>query len=185
MITLSKDLLVNRFIRISTFMMMLFSLVMVSRGARSSQLAVIDKKSLSGDQGWDYLTFDSAARRLYISRGDHVAVIDADTLNSITDIKETDGVHGIALARPLKKGFTSNGKSSTVTVFDLETSNPLLVVKTGERPDAIVFEPKTQQVLSFNGGSHDSTIIDAKSGKVLARFHSAESPSSRWQMVTA
>lgn len=119
-----------------------------------------------GEGGWDYLTVDPAARRLYISRGTHVMVLNADTGASVGDIPNTNGVHGIAFAPKLGRGFTSNGRDNSVTIFDLKTLKAIGRVAVGQRPDTIIFDPKTQRVFTFNGGSDDATAIDARSGKV-------------------
>lgn len=123
---------------------------------------------VGGDGGWDYLTADANARRLYISRGTHVIVLDLDSGKMVGDIPDTQGVHGIALAPDLGRGFTSNGREGTVTIFDIQTLKPTGErVKVGENPDAILYDPATKRVFTFNGRSHDSTAIDAASGKVL------------------
>jgi DNA-binding beta-propeller fold protein YncE len=122
---------------------------------------------LGGEGGWDYLTMDSTARRLYISRFTHVIVIDADSGKSVGEIADTPGVHGVALAPELGRGFTSNGREGTVSIFDIKTLATSSKVKVGENPDAILFDPATKRVFTFNGRSHDSTAIDAASGKVL------------------
>jgi DNA-binding beta-propeller fold protein YncE len=122
---------------------------------------------LGGEGGWDYLTLDSASRRIYISRSTHVIVIDADSGKSVGDIPDTPGVHGIALATDLGRGFTSNGREGMVTIFDLENLKPLGKIKVGDNPDAILYDPVTQRVFTFNGRSHDATAIDAAKGTVL------------------
>jgi len=123
---------------------------------------------VGGEGGWDYLTADASARRLYISRSTHVIVLDLDSGKNVGDIPDTQGVHGIALAADLGRGFTSNGREGTVTIFDLQTLKPIGErVKVGENPDAILYDPATKRVFTFNGRSHDSTAIDAASGKVL------------------
>ena len=123
---------------------------------------------LGGEGGWDYLTADASARRLYISRGTHVIVLDLDSGKTVGDIPETQGVHGIALAPDLGRGFTSNGREGTVTIFDIQTLKPIgEKVKVGENPDAILYDPATKRVFTFNGRSQDATAIDAASGKVL------------------
>jgi len=94
-------------------------------------------------------------------------VLDADSGKSVGDIPDTPGVHGIALAPELGKGFTSNGREGTVSVFDIKTLVPTGKVKVGDNPDAILYDPATQRVFTFNGRSQDSTAIDAASGKVL------------------
>lgn len=123
---------------------------------------------LGGDGFWDYLTLDSDARRIYISHSTHVMVLDADTYKVVGDIPNTPGVHGIALAPELGRGFTSNGQASTVTIFDLKTLKVLGEVKTtGQNPDAIAYDPSNKRVFTFNGRSGNSTVIDAAKGTVV------------------
>jgi DNA-binding beta-propeller fold protein YncE len=128
---------------------------------------VLKTYKLGGDGGWDYLTVDSSAHRLYISRATHVMVIDTESGKQIGDIADTPGVHGIALAKDLGRGFTSNGREGTVSMFDLETLKTSSKIKVGDNPDAILYDPATQRVFTFNGRSHDSTVIDAAKGTVL------------------
>jgi DNA-binding beta-propeller fold protein YncE len=123
---------------------------------------------IGGEGGWDYLTVDSEAGRVYISRGTHVMVMDAGTGKVEGDIPNTDGVHGIALAPELNRGFISDGRSSEVTVFDLQTLKTLDTVKvTGQNPDCIVYDPASKRVFTFDGRSGNSTVINAATGKVL------------------
>ncbi|MDL2717207.1 MAG: YncE family protein [Acidobacteriota bacterium] len=123
---------------------------------------VVTSFPVGGDGGWDYLTVDAATRRVFVSRGAHVAVLDADSGKVVGDIPGTEGVHGIALAPDLKKGFTSNGRAGTVTVFDLGTLAATSTIKvTGENPDAILYEPVTKRVFTFNGRGKNVTAIDA------------------------
>lgn len=128
---------------------------------------VIKTYKLGGEGGWDYLNLDSSSRRLYISRATHVIVIDADSGKPVGDIPDTPGVHGIALAPELGRGFISNGREGTVTIFDLESLKLITKVKAGDNPDAILYDPATKRVFTFNGKSHDSTAIDAAKGTVL------------------
>src|SRR6201993_1173395 len=129
---------------------------------------VVTTYKVGGDGGWDYLTADARARRLYISRGTHVIVLDLDSGKNVGDIPDTPGIHGIALAADLGRGFTSNGREGTVTIFDINTLAPIgSKVRVGENPDAILYDPVTKRVFTFNGRSHDSTAIEAASGKVL------------------
>ena len=145
------------------------SLAAVAVAAAGPGYHVVKTYKVGGDGGWDYLTVDASARRFYISRGTHVIVLDADSGKNVGDIPDTSGVHGIALAPELGKGFVSNGREGTVTVFDLKTLAPSgSKIKVGENPDAILYEPATKRVFTFNGRSQDSTAIDAASGKVLA-----------------
>jgi hypothetical protein len=128
---------------------------------------VVTTYKVGGEGGWDYLTADASARRLYISRGTHVIVLDLDSGKNLGNIPDTPGVHGIALAPELGRGFTSNGREGTVSIFDIKTLALISKVKVGENPDAILFDPATKRVFTFNGRSQDSSAIDAVSGKVL------------------
>ena len=123
---------------------------------------------LAGDGGWDYLAVDPAARRLYVSRATHVAVVDLTRDSVVGDIPNTLGVHGIAVVPELGRGFTSNGRDSSVTVFDLQTLAPLATVAvTGRNPDAIIFDPVSRRVFTFNGGGANATALDAATGTVV------------------
>jgi DNA-binding beta-propeller fold protein YncE len=132
-------------------------------------LHVLKTFPLDGDGGWDYLKLDPDSRRLYISRSTHVMVIDADSGKSVGDIADTPGVHGIALAPDLGRGFTSNGREGTVSIFDLSTLKTIKKVQVGDNPDAILFDPATKRVFTFNGRSQDSTAIDAATGEVVGK----------------
>ena len=121
-----------------------------------------------GEGGWDYLAADTAGHRLYISRATHVMVIDTDRDSVVGDIGDTPGVHGIAIANLLGRGFISNGRDSSVTVFDLKTLAPVARVRsTGRNPDAILYEPSTRRVFTFNGGSGTATAIDAVTNAIV------------------
>ena len=122
---------------------------------------------VAGDGFWDYLTADNDARRLYISHGTRVQVMDTDTYAIVGEIPDTEGVHGIALARELNRGFTSNGRANTVTIFDLKTLKTIGTAKAGTNPDAIVYDSVTQRVFTMNGRSHDATAIHAADGVVV------------------
>jgi len=143
------------------------SLAAVALAATGTGYHVTATYKLGGEGGWDYLLTDPDARRVYISRGTHVMVIDADSGKAVGDIADTQGVHGIALAPELGKGFTSNGREGTVSVFDIKTLAVSGKVKVGDNPDAILYDPATKRVFTFNGRSQDSTVIDGASGKVL------------------
>jgi DNA-binding beta-propeller fold protein YncE len=128
------------------------------------------KLNLGGEGGWDYLIFDSQRRRVFISRGTHTLVVDAAG-KKVGDIPKTQGVHGIALAPELNRGFTSNGGANTVTMFELSSLKTIheLDVK-GQNPDAILYDPASRRVFTFNGRSHDATAIDAKSGDIAGNI---------------
>jgi DNA-binding beta-propeller fold protein YncE len=122
---------------------------------------------VGGPGKWDYCVVDSAGRRLYVSHSTHVVVLDADSGAIVGDIPSTPGVHGIALALDLGRGFTSNGKANTVTVFDLKTLKTISTVKAGGvNPDAIYYDAGSKRVFAFNGRSANATAIDAADGKV-------------------
>src|SRR5215472_11752992 len=136
--------------------------------AAGSGYHVTQTYKVGGEGGWDYLTVDASARRLYISRGTHVMVLDTDSGKTVGDVADTQGVHGIALAPDLERGFTSNGREGTVTIFDIKSMAPIGdKVKTGDNPDAILYDPASKRVFTFNGRSQDSTAIDGATGKVL------------------
>jgi DNA-binding beta-propeller fold protein YncE len=115
---------------------------------------------IGGEGGWDFLEVDAVDRKLYISRGTRVLVMDLATEKIVGEIPDTPGVHGIAFVQDLGRGFTSNGGDSTVTVFDLKTQKTLGKVKANGRPDIICFEPVSRRVLTFNHGSNDISAID-------------------------
>jgi DNA-binding beta-propeller fold protein YncE len=148
-----------------------FVLLSLTAFAADPGLHVIKTYKLGGEGGWDYLKADPDSRRLYISRATHVIVIDMDSGKPVGDIPDTLGVHGIALAPDLGRGFTSNGREGTVTIFDLKTLAPISKVKSvGENPDAILFDPATKRVFTFNGRSHDSTVLDAATGEIVGKI---------------
>ncbi len=127
---------------------------------------LIKKIALGGPGRWDYLTLDSAARRLYITRETRVVVMNVDTGQVVGEVKDTPGVHGVAIAPELGRGFTSNGCVGTATIFDLKTLQVLAQVKTGLNPDAIVYDPFSKYVFTFNGESTNATVFDARNAKV-------------------
>jgi DNA-binding beta-propeller fold protein YncE len=143
------------------------SLLATLSPAADSGYHVVKTYKLGGEGGWDYLNLDSSSRRLYISRATHVIVIDADSGKPVGDIPDTPGVHGIALAPELGRGFVSNGREGTVTIFDIDSLKLIAKVKVGDNPDAILYDPATKRVFTFNGKSQDSTAIDAAKGTVL------------------
>ena len=128
---------------------------------------VVDRYAIGGTEGWDYVSIDSSARRLYVSHGTKVEVLDADSGKAVGVIENTPGVHGIALATGLNRGFTSNGKEDKVSIFDSETLKPIEKIDVGKGPDGIFFDAGSKRVFTNNHGSHDITAIDAASGKVV------------------
>ena len=131
---------------------------------------------IAGDGGWDYVTVDGAARRVYVSHGTEVVVLDADSCEVVGKIAELKGVHGIAVAPELGRGFISNGQRNDVTIFELKTLKAVGTVETGKNPDAIIFDPATQRVFAFNGRSNNATVIEAKDGKVAGTIELGGKP---------
>lgn len=140
--------------------------VALSTSFAADGYSVIKKIPIPGTGGWDYLTVDEAARRLYVSHGTLVEVIDIDALTVVGSIPKTPGVHGIAIAPESGRGFVSNGQANNVTVFDLKTLKAITDVPTGQKPDGIIYDPATSRVFAFNGGSNSVTAIDAATAKV-------------------
>ena len=127
---------------------------------------LLKKIPLGGEGFWDYLNFDSPTRRLFISRATKVIVLDVDSGKVVGEIPNTEGVHGIALAPELGRGFTSNGRAGTITIFDLKTLQIIGSAQAGTNPDAIVYDPASKRVFAMNGRSKNSTAIDAATGTV-------------------
>ena len=148
--------------------LILFACLILLGASNSSNggYTVIRKIPIPGQGSWDYLTVDDAARRLYVSHGTQVEVLDLDSGAIVGKIENTLGVHGIAIAADLGRGFVSDGQSSTVTIFDLKTLKTIAEVPTGKKPDAIIYDSATSRIFAFNGGSNSATVIEAKDGKV-------------------
>jgi YVTN family beta-propeller protein len=130
---------------------------------------LVDRSTIGGGGGWDFITFDPRGERLFIARGDRVQVWSAREKRVVAEIPGTEGVHGIALAHDLNRGFTTNGRSNSVTVFALDDLRTIRTIAVpGRNPDAVVYDPSAQRLYSFNGASHDATVIDANSLQVVA-----------------
>ncbi|MDE3180743.1 MAG: YncE family protein [Acidobacteriota bacterium] len=139
-----------------------------AQAAQAVNYHIIKRVTLGGAGFWDYMGFDNANRHLFVSHGTHVMVVDADTFKVVGDIPDTPGVHGIAVAPRLNRGFISDGGADQVTVFNLKTLKTVGVVKvTGHNPDCIVYDPASERVFTFNGRSDNSTAIDARTDKVV------------------
>jgi YVTN family beta-propeller protein len=134
---------------------------------------ILSEIQIGGEGGWDYLTVDSAARRLYVSHATHVVVVDLDSNKVVGDIPDTPGVHGIAIASELGKGFISNGRGNNVTIFDVKTLKASGTVPTGENPDDITYDKITSRVFAFNGRS------TRRPARLPRRFRCRASRSSR------
>jgi YVTN family beta-propeller protein len=129
---------------------------------------VIDQWKIGGDGGWDDLTADGQAHRLYLTHGQRVDVVDTQTGKLAGAITGLHGTHGVALDTAGKFGYISDGGGNAVVVFDRTTLATVATIAAGTGPDAIVFEPVTQTVWAFNGRSKDVTVIDAATRKVVA-----------------
>lgn len=152
----------------SAFVTGLFALLVAAAMAASAPgYHIVNSWKLGGEGGWDYLKVDSNARRLYISRATKVVVVDVDSGKTVGEIPDTPGIHGVAVVPEIGKGFTSNGREDTVSVFDLQSLKTLNKIKVGNRPDAIWYDPATKRVFTFNAGSQDATAIDPAKGEVV------------------
>jgi DNA-binding beta-propeller fold protein YncE len=155
------------------FAIFLFCLLASASGRAAAQsdggsgYHLIKKVKLGGSGGWDYLEVDPATHRLFITRATHVIVVDPDQGKIIGDVPDTQGVHGIAFADEFNKGFTTNGRSSTSTIFDLTSLKATGNAPTDKDPDGLIYDPFSKRAFSFNGDANSSTAIDAASGKVV------------------
>jgi hypothetical protein len=127
---------------------------------------LLKKVTLGGAGGWDYLEVDPSSHRVFISRGTHVTVFDPAQEKIVGDILDTNGVHGVAIAGDLNRGFTSNGRAASSTIFDLTSLKMIGSVTTDRGPDGIIYDPFAQRAFTFNGNSRSATAIDASSGSV-------------------
>ena len=157
----------------------LIATAVIYAAPQASGYHVIKRMPVGGEGGWDYLLIDSDTHRLYIARGSHFQVVDVTTGKVIGDIEvaNTKNSHGIALAKDLGKGFTSNGDANTVSVVDLNTLKATSVIDIpGKDPDSIRYDPATKRVFTFNGKSMDSTVIDATTNKVIGTVKLGDKP---------
>lgn len=135
----------------------------------AENVRVLSQMHLGGNGGWDYLSIDAPRHHLFVSRGDRVLVVDIKTAKQIATVSDTQGVHGIAIAQDLHRGFTSDGKTDSVSSFDLNTLKAGAVIKgTGEKPDAIAYDPSSHHVFTLNGKGHSASVIDPATNKVIA-----------------
>jgi len=157
-----------------SFLLLSFLLVLVSGSGifgqtSKSEYSILNKIHLPGDGGWDYLSVDEAAGRLFVSHGTVVQVVDIKTGQLSGTIKETPGVHGIAIAQDLNKAFISVGRNASVKVIDLKTLALITDIKvTGENPDAIMYDQFSKKVFVFNGRTSNATVLDAATNAVSA-----------------
>ncbi len=138
---------------ITSILMGFCSVALVFQSA--SNYRVMGRYPVPGDGGFDYVTLDSSARRLYLSHATQVDVLDADTGKVVGTIPDTPGIHGVALAPAFKHGFTSNGRENKVSMFDPSTLQLIKKIDVGKGPDGIYYEPGSKRVFTNNHGSHD------------------------------
>ena len=146
---------------------LMIAMLCMSVDMHAATYKVETRYPIGGTEGWDYITVDSSARRLYVSHGTRVDVLDADTGKAIGVIENTPGVHGIAIASNVDHGFTTNGKENKVSMFDTKTLALIKKIDVGAKPDGIHFDKATGRVFTNNHGSHDITAIDPDSGTVV------------------
>jgi YVTN family beta-propeller protein len=145
--------------------------------AETAGLQMLQRWKVGGDGGWDYLIADPDKPRLFISRGTHVDVMSTESGKLIGSIPDTQGVHGIALAKGLNRGYSSNGRANSVTAFELDSLKVIQEAKIpGANPDAILYEPTGRHVFTFNGASKDVTVLDGSSLAVIATIPVPDKP---------
>lgn len=157
--------------------LLLCSVLTLNAQSVKSEYKISNQIHLEGDGGWDYLTVDAPNNRVFVSHSTMVQVVDLNNGKLLATIADTKGVHGIALATDMNKGFISCGRDSSVVVFDLVSYKVIEKVKvTGVNPDAILYDPYKKIVFTFNGRSSDATVLDAVTNKVIATIPLAGKP---------
>ncbi len=154
-------------VRISLILLAAAVVLMTATAAAGADYKLTKTWKLGGDGWWDDLTVDSDGHRLFISRATRVMVIDTESGKQVGEIPDTAGVHGIALDEEIGRGFTSNGREDTVSVFDLKSLTVEIKIKVGSGPDAILYDPYSKRVFTFNGKGLDATAVDASKGEVV------------------
>ncbi len=145
--------------------------------AADAKMEVLQRWKIGGEGGWDYLTLDSGSQRLFITRANRVDVISTETGKLLGSVPTAQGVHGVALAKELNRGYASNGRSNSVTAFALDTLKVIQEAKIpGGNPDAILYEPTGKHVFTFNGMSKNVTVLDATSLAVVATIPVPDKP---------
>ncbi len=137
-------------------------------GQGKSGFHVVRTIPVGGEGGWDYITYDTGSHRLFASHGNQVMVVGAESGAVTGTIPNTPGVHGIAVAEGLGKGYISSGRANLVTVFDLRSLRMLKEVPVGQNPDAILYDPFTRRVFAFNGRSRSASVLDCGLDSVIA-----------------
>ncbi|MFY9844453.1 MAG: YncE family protein [Terriglobales bacterium] len=157
-------------------LILLAAMVALAAVGAYADYKVVKTWKIGGDGGWDYLTAESAGHRLFISRSTRVMVIDTQSGKTAGEVPDTAGVHGIALDYDIGRGFTSNGREDTVSVFDLKSLAVEKKIKVGSGPDAILYDPFSKRLFTFNGKGHDTTAVDAAKGEVAGKLELGGKP---------
>lgn len=152
----------------TALLLLILGLATASFAQQKNDLHILNTFKIKGNGGWDYLSVDQQYQNLYISHSNQVNIINKNTGDSTGIIPNTQGVHGIAISNTFGKGYTSNGKSGTCTVFNLATAGLIGQITVGQNPDAIFFDDFSKKVIVFNGESMDASIIDPVTDKVIA-----------------
>jgi DNA-binding beta-propeller fold protein YncE len=155
---------------LAIFAAITLSTVCVSNSRADGPYHFLGEIPVGGEGGWDYLSIDPAARRLYATHATKIVVIDIDKQQVVGEIADTPGVHGFALAPELQRGFSSNGREAKSSIVDLASLKTLSKVDTGENPDAIVYDAGRQEVYTFNGHGESATVFSAKTGNVITNI---------------
>jgi len=158
---------INRFL-FGNISAVLFSFIAVGTCQTQPQYHLLKEIPVGGEGGWDYCSVDSAAGRLYVSHASKVVVIDLESDKVVGEITNTPGVHGLAPAPDLGKGFVSCGRENKCAIVNLKTLEILSKVDTGQNPDGMLYEPEQKEAYMFNGRDNSATVIDAQTGKVVA-----------------
>lgn len=141
-----------------------------AQNAGASGYHLLKTIAVPGETFWDYLKFDPSTRQLFISRGDHVAVVNVDTGKLVADIGGMQGIHGIVLAPEFDRGFVTDGRGAKVWIFDLKTLEVTGSAPADPDADGVVYDPASKRVFTMNGDSKTSTVVDAATGKTLGKI---------------
>jgi DNA-binding beta-propeller fold protein YncE len=147
-----------------------------AQDAPSGGYKILQKVSLPGDGGFDFLVVDSDSRRVYITHNDSVQVLDADSLKLVGTIENVPHPHGVVILPDLGKGYATSGEPGSVVVFDLKTLKRLSEISTSKDTDVIIYDPATQKVITFDGDSQNATVIDPATDKVVQTVDLGGSP---------
>ena len=157
-------------------LLLLLALVPCAFAADPANYKEVAQIPIGGEGGWDILTIDDAARRLYLSHATKVVVVDIEANKVVGEIADTPGVHAFVAVPELNRGFSTNGKENKSSVVDLKTLTTVSKVDVGENPDAIAYEPKSGEVYVFNAKGNSASVIDAKTAKVVATISLGGAP---------